>query len=62
LLSQNPEAFIVRVEEQVEVEACGQRRYTGKTLDELVMFRMTDVQNVDGPWNCGRARLVQGFR
>lgn len=62
LLSQNPESFIVREEEQVEVEAYGQRRYTGKTPDELGMFRMTDVQNVDGPRNCGRAWLVQGCR
>ena len=62
MLSQNPESFIVRDEQQVEVEAYGHRRYTGKTLDELGTFRMTDVQNVDGPRDCGRARLIQRFR
>lgn len=51
MLPQNPEPFIVREEEQVELEAYGHRRYTGLTLTG--MFRIINVQNVDGPRNCG---------
>jgi len=43
VLAQNPESLTVREEKQVVVEAYRHRCHTGKTLDDMGMFRMTDV-------------------
>ena len=64
-LLQNPESFVVRKKEQVVIEANGDRRYPDKSLDDTWMFRMADVQHVNGPRNtrnCWRALCIRRFR